>query len=401
MKRALVLSLICVVGLAFAGFAQTLTGSWDTEVCLDPQTDSFAGAIDLTSTLSVTYAIGDWAFTSVTELTGAGWSDQDFSVTGLFGLITVSSALGFNPLAEMADMFDGWVTTLGLNMAGVSFSATFNLNGGNPFTSTPYDRIDGTLLTLTGTAGIGSAVEGTVTVWLGGTDNPDCDFDFYGVEIGLSFLFCDCAPIDMTIAFDCDGFDYVSFEATEIAVPNVPWLTFDALLVFELQTKTITLSPVFDFGVFVCIDLYIYADSTEEAVAPYDAFEFLYGFAVEGIGISCEIGGVSFSALSNWHDYGAGYEGYRPGALAYMPYEIWEVYSIDVGADACCGGVFEFGLDVFFNDSILATDALFDVDSISANMTVNVTTQFAFTMGIDMDVVDGLTDWCVGFEVTW
>jgi len=368
MKRALVLSLICVAGLAFAGFAQTLTGSWVTEVCLDPQTDLFSDAITLDTTLNVTYAIGDWAFTSTTVVDETGWLDQDFTVTGLFGLITVSSALGFT--VGPPPGFDSWVTTLGLNMAGVEFTGVFTLKPG------------AAQLDLGMVAGIGSAVEGSIDIQFGDADALGCGLDFQNVTIGLDFLFCDCAPIESEIYFDCEGFQYVEFATTGIALPNIPWLTLDAVLHFEMQTKEITITPVFDFGAVVCFDIFMSADSDEAATYPGGVLD-IWGFTLDGIGIGCTIGGVDFYALSMFD-----------GSLA--PY--WEVYSIDVGADACCGGVFEFGLDLYFDN---AGATLFEVSFLSVDMKVNVTTQFAFTMGLDIDMVAGFTSWCVGFEVIW
>ena len=366
MKRALVLSLICVVGLAFAGFAQTLTGSWITEVCIDPQT-TWAGALSLSSELEVTYAIGDWAFTSTTVLDGTGWVDQDFGVLGLFGLITVSSSLGFTPVGPPVG-FTGWTTTLGLNMAGVAFTGVFSLDSG------------GSSLELGMVAGLGSDVEGSIDITFG--DGDGCDFDFVDVTIGLDFLFCDCAPIHAEIYFSCDeGFEYVEFSTTGIALPNLPWISLDAVLHFELQTKEITLTPVFDLGPIVCFDIFIEAGAGP-ATFPPDVLEF-WDFTIVGIGIGCTIGGVDFYALSMFDD-----------SLA--PY--WEVYSIDVGADACCGGVFEFGLDLYFDD---AGATLFEVSLIEVDMKVNVTSQFAFTMGLDIDTFGGFTSWCLGFEVVW
>jgi hypothetical protein len=368
MKRALVLSLICVAGLTFAGFAQTLTGSWITEVCIDPQTTNWPGAITLDSELNVTYAIGDWAFTTTTVLDGDGWVDQDFAVTGLFGLITVSSALGFT---VPAGAFDSWVTTLGLNMAGVEFSGVFTLEPG------------GSSLVLGMVAGLGSAVEGSIDITFG--DGVGCDFDFVDVTIGLDFLFCDCAAIESEIYFSCaNGFEYVEFAASGIAIPNLPWVTLDALLHFELQTKEITITPVFDFGTIVCFDLFFEVNESDGATYPLAVLD-LTTISIVGIGIGCTIGGVDFYALSMFDG------SIRDGAY-------WEQYSIDVGADACCGGVFEFGLDLFFDNG---NATLFEVSLIEVDMKVNVTTQFAFTMGLDVDVAGGFTAWCLGFEVIW
>jgi len=375
MKRALVLSLICVVGLAFAGFAQTLTGSWDTEVCIDPQT-AWGVALSLTSTLGVTYAIGDWAFTTTTVLDEGGWSDQDFSVTGLFGLITVSSALGFDVSGIGA--FESWVTTLGLNMAGVSFGAVFTL-----------DDTPGTSLVLSGSAGIGSDVVGSVEATLG--DGTDCSFDFVDVTIGLDFLFCDCALIESEIYFSCaNGFEYVEFASDGIAIPNLPWVTLGAVLHFEEQTKEITITPAFNFGTIVCFDLFFDVDESAATTYPGGILDLDF-ISIVGIGIGCTIGGVDFYGLSMFDEslFGTYYG---------IDYTMWEVYSIDVNADACCGGVFEFGLDLWFDN---AGATLFEVALIEADMKVNVTTDFAFTMGLAIDTDGGFTQWCLGFEVTW
>jgi hypothetical protein len=367
MKRALVLSLICVVGLAFAGFGQTLTGSWITEVCLDPQTASFADAISLDSVLTVTYGIGDWAFTSVTSMTGAGWDDQTFSVSGLFGLITVASALDFGPTGT----FDSWDTTLGLSMAGVDFTAVFSLE--------PLDS----QLDLSLVAGLGSAVEGSIDIVFGGEEG--CDFDFTSVAIGLDFLFCDCAPIETTILFDCTN-GFVSFTAATggIAIPNLPWVTIGAELVFTLTDKELTITPAFDFGPIVCFDLDFAVVESGGQTFPGDTL-ILSSIEIVGIGIGCTIGGVEFYAYSDLD-------------TTLAPEDIWEYYTIGLDADACCGGVFEFDAYFGFNDAGLT---LFNLAVVEIDMKVNVTEQFAFTMGLDVDLAGGFTSWCLGFEVTW
>ena len=368
MKRALVLSLICVVGLTFAGFAQTLSGSWITNVCLDPQTAAFSDAITLDSTLTVIYAIGDWSFTSITDMDGTGWTDQDFSVTGLFGLITVKSALGFDVTGPA---FDSWVTTLGLNMAGVEFTGVFTL------------KPAGSSLDLGLVAGLGSAVEGSIDITFG--DGEGCDFDFFDVKIGLDFLFCECAPIEAEIYFTClNGFEYVTFATSGIAIPNLPWVTIGAELKFTVTDKEIKITPAFNFGPIVCFDLFF--DVIEDTAQTFPgAILQLQEIDLIGIGIGCTIGGVDFYALSMFD-----------GSIRDGLY--WEQYSIDMGADACCGGVFEFGADLFFADG---GGTLFELALIEIDMKVNVTTQFAFTMGLDVDLAGGFTEWCLGFEVTW
>jgi len=368
MKRALVLSLICVIGLTFGVFAQTLSGTWNTKVCINPQT-AWANALTLTSTLSVDYEIGDWTFGTVIAIDEAGWKDMDFTVDGMFGLITVDSALGFT--VGTPPGFDSWVTTLTLNMAGVSFSGTFTLKTG---------AVD---LDLTMTAGLGSAVEGEIVLGLGGGDG--CDFDFQDVKIGLDFLFCECASIESEIYFTClTGFEYIKFCTSGIAVPTLPWLTLDACLQFETQTKTLTITPKANFGTIVCFDLFFSLDDDSAATFPNDTV-LLSSIEIVGIGITCDLpGGVTFAGLSK-------FDGSIPGGY-------WEKYSIDVDADACCGGVFEFGLDAYFKDG---AGTLFELALIEADLMVNVTDKFAFTMDLDVDLVLGFTKWCLGFVVEW
>jgi len=128
MKRALVISLICVVGLAFSGMAATLSGYWDTDVTINPTVASFADALALTSELGVTYTVGDWAFTSITSLSDAGWIDQDFSVAGVLGAFIIASGLDFDPVTPA---FGSWTTSAGVAIAGVTFGADFTLAAGS------------------------------------------------------------------------------------------------------------------------------------------------------------------------------------------------------------------------------------------------------------------------------
>jgi hypothetical protein len=359
MKRALVLSLIFALGLGFAGLAAELSGSWDTDVTIDPQQVSFADAITLTSVLTVNYTIGDWTFGSVTTLNEDGWVDQTFSAGGVLGAFALTSALDLDPDA----LFDEWVTTAAVSIAGVSFGAEFTL--------------DGTDAWLTLTAG-GVAGDVTIDVEINfGDDDDECDFPFSDVTIDVGFPFC-CADISAAIVFDCAGFDNICFSVGGIAIPNLPWVTIGAELCFTLQTKTLTLSPAFDFGTIACFDLYFDVATTGNLT--------IGDISIVGIGITCDIGAVTFSGLSE-----------LPGGdLVDAPY--WEVYTISTNDDACCGP-FSFDLSVYFLEGGVA---LFDVGLFEANMELQVAAQFLFNMGLEINVETGaFTSWTVGFLVTW
>jgi hypothetical protein len=362
MKKALVLSLAVVLGLGVASFAQTLSGSWDTTISIVPSPVSMT----LSSELIVTYAVSGWSFTSDTVLSDAGWTSQHFDVSGSLGAFTLGSVLTFDPSTVS---FTSWKVTGGLSLAGVTFDGVFTL--------TPGD----TKLVLTG-AGSAGNVNVEVVLTLGGNDDEICDFDFNGVVITVDFPFC-CANVISEIAFNCDGFEYVTFEVDNIALPNLPWITLDALLTFTVDEKTLVLTPTVDFGAVACFDIYV-TQATEGNLIIGD-------ITISGIGISCEIGGVEFTGISFWG------EGTKPGLLKGTPY--WEAYQIATTDDGCCGP-FAFDITIYFLEGGLQ---LFDVAELVANMSIQIATQFTFSMGIQIDLTasPAFTSWTLGFLVEW
>jgi len=380
MKKALVLSLALVLGLGVASFAQTLSGSWDTTVTIVPSPVSLA----LESELIVTYAVSGWSFTSDTVLTEEGWDSQDFTVEGTLGAFTLGSTLEFDPATAA---FSEWDVTGGLSLAGVTFDATFTLVP----TGTSLE------IEAAGTAG---NVDVAIDLTLG--DEQGCDFDFSGVVITVDFPFC-CAEVSSEIEFTCTGFDHVTFSVGGIAIPNLPWVSIDAELTFtpglgEAGGKTLVLSPSFDFGATACFDLYIGQDSTGgEALDPL----VLGDIEIYGIGLECTISGVQFIGVSYWGpDEGSNpYVTYdaKPSILYGTPY--WEAYQIGTTDDGCCGP-FAFDITIFFDEAGLM---MFDVAEVDANMSIQVATQFTFSMGIAIDLTEdpAFTSWSLGFLVEW
>jgi hypothetical protein len=365
MKRALVLSLICVLGLAFTGLAATLSGSWDTDVTIDPTIPSFADALTLVSVITVAYTVGDWTFTSVTDLADTGWTDQDFSVAGVLGAFTLTSALDFSP-AGPTPSFGSWTTTADISIAGVTIGMDFTLAGGSV-------DLDVSVAGVAGDVGVGAIISF-------GAPGAPCDLNWQGIVIALDFPFC-CADVSAEIAFDCTGFDSITFSVGGIAVPNVPWLTVGADLTFDLvEGKELLFTVDTDFGDFGCFTLDIDLVTTDP-ILPNAGISVL-GFEINGIGLTCDIGAVTFTA-NTWfagdHDY-------------------FEVYTISTNDDACCGP-FSFDLSISFDEGGVA---LFDVALIEAAMELQVATQFTFNMGLNIDVNIGtFTQWVVGFLVSW
>lgn len=369
---------VCVIGLlamGVMGLSATLSGTWDTDVTIEPQQTNFNDAISITSVLTVTYAVDGWTFTSISELDEGGWADQDFAVAGMLGAFTVTSALGFEPVAPA---FDVWNTTVDVTLAGVSFGVDFTL-----------EDSDVTLI-LRG-SGMAGDLSLDVELTFGGDDNDVCDLNWANLEIALGFPFC-CTVLEATVTFDCDGFQNIEFVAEGIVIPNLPFLVLDATLEFTLQTKTLTLSPRFDFGILACVDIYIEQASTT-GVGPGTVVT-LDSITIEGIGLSCDIGTVTFTGLSFWGTVATAAD--KPGLLSGTPY--WEVYAISSNEDACCGP-FGFDLAVYFLDT---GAMLFDVSLIEADMTLQVASQFTFSMGMEINVeIGAFTEWVIGFLASW
>jgi hypothetical protein len=365
MKRALVLSLICVLGLGFGSLAATLSGSWDTDVCIDPQQTNFNDAISLDSIVTVKYAVCDWTFTSVTVLDETGWVDQDFNVSGVLGAFSFTSLLDFNPAVPE---FGSWINTVSVSIAGVSFSVKSTLDAA------------GLGVVFTGTGAIGDCTVKVVATF-GDATTLDCDLDWTGVDFTITFPFC-CADITFTVGFDCEGFEMACFGVKGIAVPNMPYLTLAADVCFTVDEKTLDITPAFAWGDIACFDLYFEVTTAGNLS--------IQNITITGIGLECTIGGVDFIGVSYW---GAGA---KPSILAGTEY--WEAYQIKTTDDGCCGA-FGFDLGFFFLDT---GTQLFDIALIDVNMSLQIASQFKFTMGLEIDFeVGGFTEWCVGFVVTW
>ena len=347
MRRAWVLGAVLVIGFGVLVSGQALTGSWTLDLTINPQTGSFTDAMTYSTELLVKYTIGDWTFSSLSKLEESEWCDQNFSSIGVIGGFTVSTALDFDPDAAS---FEKWTITTTVDISGVTFSATFEL----------YD--EDVFLTLSG-RGVSGGVNLDVTARFGDNDDPgECDLPFSTLQIGVDFPFC-CANVQSTIYFDCDGFQKVVFAANGIGILNVPWVTLDATVEFTSQTKSLALSPNFDFSA-VCVEMYVGVETSGNLTL--EAFHF------DGFKLECDVGDVEFTAISFWGD---GDFVSKPGALG----DYWEMYKIEADEDSCCG-IFDFAAAVFFDEESVH---LFDVGKFEFDLTIDLSQNMEFSIGLD------------------
>ncbi|MGB2982620.1 MAG: hypothetical protein WBC63_02030 [Candidatus Bipolaricaulia bacterium] len=370
MKRALVLGCVCVLALAVVGFPEGLSGEWNLDIELDTLAGNVQDYLDYSSTLLVVYEIDGWEFSSNSTFDDTGWTDQSFSAEGALYVYEIGSRLDFAP----GGLFEKLNFDVSFPLAGLVLGMDFELK----------DRDVEFVIDAEGSTDL---IDLELSVSFGGDDNDFCDLPWSGVDVDVSLPFC-CGDFDVSIEFSCDGFEEACFDVSGVAIPNLPWLSLNAGVCFDMQSKSVTLTPVFDFGVDVCFDLYI--TEVEDGGHGPNAVLVLGDFVISGIGLSCEIAGVSFVGQSYW---GAGG---KPSLLSGTEY--WEAYQLSTMEEACCGP-FQFDVSVFFGET---SDSLFDVAGFGANFSVGIGEKLTFSMGYDYSVVaPGLQLITIGFEVKW
>jgi len=357
---ALVLGLILAPG--FGALAQVLSGAWTTTITLE----SPPVALGLDAEVAVNYSLGTWTFTSDTGLDETGWARQSFGAVGTFGPLAISSRISFAP-ATPASLFTQWTATGTLSLAALTITGTFALTPGN------------VQIILDANASIGLAtVRGTVQL---GDTSPagSCDFGWQGLDVVVDFPIS-CSTIKSTFAVTCDGFDELTFEAYRIALPAFPWVTLDALLTFRVDEKALVITPRFDFGMPVCFTVYTGISNPAGGLLP--------DIAIDGLGLSCTVGGLQFTGQSYWGT------GSKPSLLSGTPY--WEAYRIASSQDGCCGP-FRFDVTVYFDHG----DLLFDLAAIAGNVSVDLGESLDVSAGTEFDLAAATTTWTLEMVVAW
>jgi hypothetical protein len=379
----------------FAFAADGLSGEWCTDITFDPQATTTAFVTAFESTLSITYTIGSWSFTSDTTFDLTGWSGQVFSAAGVLGAFTISSELTFDPAAAT---FERWETSGSVSIAGVSFNGAFLLQGiaGSSGGASTYDDYGaGWLFGMSGTAGsvglAGTALfnleydaDGVLQI----VQTGECCICFSGLDLEIEMPFCCLEAVAIEINFTCvGGFDGICFDVTGIAVPAWPWLTFDATLCFDEgeDGKSLTIVPVLNLGEFECVTLYYRInDSAGGAGWTFESVEFY------GIELNCTFNGIAFRSASSFGDEDDNEE--ITGNELY-----WEVFCISYSGDGCCGGAYSFDVCTYFAAN---SAMLFDWGETVVDVSFGITSNFTINTGLTVDST-GFVEWTLGACVTF
>ena len=390
MKRALVLTVLCVVGLGIAGFAAApgmLSGTWTADVCFDPQTTG-NNISSFSSTLDIDYTVSNWTFGASSTFGLAGWATQAFSASGSLGAFTIGSSATFDPATAQ---FLAWDVDASVSIAGVTFSGTFLLEYQTP----PGCYASGFVLgasgasngfTLDVTSYWNTALDADGVLF---TQTCDCCACWSKIEFEGAFPWPCVEEVTYSFAFSCDnGFEGITICAEDLVFPNLAWVLFDVCVTFDDgQTgKLLTITPELNLGeVESCVTFFM-ADIEGMAFG---------GFQIIGVEVEACWNGICFTSTSSVP--------FETGSLAdlddawedYADY--WEAFCISSEGDSCCGGGFSFDVcNYFAADSTM----LFDWALLEADLKFGITSNFFITSSLGVDDT-GFTSWCFGFEVDW
>jgi hypothetical protein len=374
MKRILALSLVLVVGVGVCAFAFPLSGTWEVEIGLNPQTPALT-AFD--STLNVDYTVATWTFGSLTQFELSGWVAQSFSANGTIGACTAASLVVFNP---MGAAFSYWNSTISIAIARVTLGGSFHLTSAGSGWMFNASGVEGDL-SFSAAVFFNSYLDTDGMLQL---QTDSYCFCFTSVEFDISFPFACIDLVDVSLSLSAaDGFDGITFSLDDVALPGLPFLAFDLDLTFSTQTegKVLTIVPTINLD-SDCIIIY-----AELVTGSSDWI--ITGLNIYGVGLMYSWNGLSFASYSSFDpDKNADLTGES---------EYWEVFTITNSTDSCCGGGFEFSVSTYFSCD---STALFDWGETDIEVSVGIGSNFTLSTGILVDTTR-LKEWTIGFTVTW
>lgn len=388
------------------------SADWEAGITFDPNGTFVSG---FESIASLDYTTGPVIWTSYSEFQlSVGYLWQEFGVTGHLGALEVQGDLLFGP--STADfLYAQAIATLRFAGVDVGF---YYARLGDAVLSGPAD---GCALRLAGSIGAFNIVSTTEM----GARIEDDDFDgidiihvatgfhrhyvtnpivpgngFTGEKLTVSGWGLGCAEDAKTILyFTCAGFDFISFELEDIAL-GISWLKADMEITCELQTKSIALTPRVVVGDgLLCFEPYIGIDCGA-------ALWEIDGIELGGLALICTWNGVTIKDLTVFDpgqyvittdEYGSVLETLEDaiddGHEYYERY--WELMSVEVLTDGCCGGVNRVLINTYFGEGsggifgwgmscAEASVGLSAAIELSGNMTVTPVGLDAVGMGVKL-----------------
>jgi len=454
MKKALVLSLFVMLGVGFASSAQ-LQGEWDTWLKLDI-TPTF-GLNSFYSFLDIQYLVGGWTLEAATVIDKTGVSQLWFEAYGSLGAFSAWSLVYFDPVTPK---FGGFENGVELSIAGVDMYALFAIqetgNGiGSGFALGGIGTAGDIRIGAEITFNLGSnlwgiflyGLNGWVTDWtysfcsaVGGTDlwqpiwytgalgviQTGCEVVFTYITAVAEFPIC-CADVYVMARFSCEGFDCLGFLVKNVDI-GLDWLKIYQLgFTYTLTDKNAGIFFQVVTGDIVCFKPYFTVQFDEDTAA-------IDGITLNALTLSCTVGGCEFywghifNHLMNkvsgsyWESGPCGMTQpgfanfyFMPVGLLLSRYTdcVWsvtddmttyypnEMFGIQCDEDSCCGGLFSFGVNNFFNTTDSAATGIFGWMGTYAELTVGVGSNISLVGALNLSELNGVEWILMGVNVAW
>lgn len=408
MKRALVLAIVCALGLGVAAFADApLSGSWDMSICFGVQTTgNVVYVTSFDSNIGIAYAVSGWSFGLTMSLNTTGMDEIYFDVLGSLGAFTFASYLEFYPFPPA---FMKWDNGASITLAGVNIYALFALQNigsaqtpdiGAGWTLGGYGSVGDFTIAVESQFGLESTLadaQDGVAALVGGLvvlDEEDCNFTFSALEISAEFPFACFEPMGVYLLFTCtDGFDHVCWSLGSIDLGT--WFKISSLdICFTVQTKTVDVTFELVLADTVCFVPYFsllpVANPWEVAGISFDAFTIEYSWN----GITFLAGHIF--AVDDYHFVGTAL---KTGSAAEDGID--EFFAITAEGDSCCGGLWSASLINYFNSAANGgSEGIFDWVSTAGDLAFGIASNLSVTAGVQFSTL-GLDEFCIGFEFTW
>jgi len=354
-----------------------------------------------------------------------GFIWQGFGLTGTLGAFDIQGDVLFGP--STADYIYGQLI-VSASIAGIDFGSYF-AQLSDAILQGPADRFAVRLAGSTGVLDIvsiaefGAQIEDTeddnfngITIYHAATGlhkhyvtNPlVVGQDFTGEKVTVSGWSFGCVEdIATTLYMTCHGFDFLQFDLTGIDV-GLSWLAFDVKLTFQLQTKSIVLTPTLVLADVACLNVYAEVLTGAQDNTIYSSFTSITGISLYGLGFTYSWGGVTVKDLTvldtgryaiTTPEYGTNIEEITEALKhrhEFYP-DYWELISIEVVGDGCCGGSSIFLANTYFNKN---ETALFGWGMTHIEVTIPINSVIFLSGQVEVDTL-GFDHFGFGAKISW
>ena len=397
LKRAVLAALILALAASLAASASSgFSGGSTLWLAFNPDAGTF-DAIDLE--LDFSYTIDDVVFSSESVIAYPGtWVWQEFSTAGDLGAYAFESNILFG--ASTAEYLYAEASTsfcmgsvgfafhaaqlgdavLGGPEGGCAVQLSAEVLGFDLVSVTEFGaRIENDNYGGISIIHIATGLEQHYT-----TDPRPAGEGFTGQKLSLSRTGIFCSNlVKGTLYASCEGFEYVQLQMEGLD-SGLSFVTLDTELRFEVEEKTLAVTPGLSLGETSCVELYGRIEWDESGMA-------IKGIKLCGLEFICELGpvvirDVSLFGLDEYvlttEQFGsrvmqiddaleAGYDFYP---------DYWELLSIAVMGDACCGP-YSFLANTYFSED---SDSLLDWAMLRVEASVQLAAQLGVTLSMEL-----------------